>query len=61
MVAKNGIKLINSRLLNDWVGNGGIQKLPKENTKEVYYTCTYNTEKNLIPTSIFSNCVNNTH
>ena len=58
---KNDIKLVNSRLLNNGKGNGGIHELPKDDTNDICYACAYNAERNSITTSIFSNYVNETH
>ena len=42
------IKLINSRLLNGGMGNGGTRPLPKGNKLDMYYVCYSNDERNSI-------------
>ena len=44
-VTKEDMTLINSCLINDHKGNGGIIDLPNDDTPYMYYACETNTEK----------------
>lgn len=41
--------------------NGGIENLPKDNTKDIYYACAYKKKKKSMTSSAFSKCVNDIH
>ena len=60
-VTERYIELINSRLLNDGMGDAGNRTLPKGNTLDIYYAYYSNDERNYITTNIFSEYMNTTH
>ena len=51
------IKTINSRMVDDSIG----VMLPKEDDIDMLYECSTNKERNVIATTIFSRCVDETH